>query len=498
MARLGGGGGGAKEQAPKPVKTAKTAQSAAPVKAKPSGGSFVGLDIGTSAIKAVEVRGAGGGLTVTAMGSINTPPGLIQNGMIADAKALGAAVKQFLSRNGLRAGKVVLAATGTDSVVVRVIEVPKMTPSELAETMKWEVERHIPFSVNDVEMSYQPLDTPGGLGDDPNNPNMEVLLAVARRDLVALQIDTAQAAGINPVAIDIETLASGRALIDLSAGKSLLSKNVVIVNIGASNTEVGIFKNGVLRFPRSIPLAGDSFTRAIADHLGLTMDAAEDEKRQNATVLMDLVGVAGPEPTFPGGDDPFSFGMPDATVPPPLFGGAPASPESAASDAGGASSPFDLPASSTADDPFATPSTPGETNPFDPFANTAGGAATPPASVPAADDPLARRRREIFDALLPVLGELSMEIRRSIDYFRSRYPNETVDQVLLCGGSARIGKLNEFFQSDLGISTSVADPFAGLKVSSKQMSGQTISEVAPSYAVALGLAVRDAVLGSGR
>lgn len=507
MARLGGGA--AKEKAPKPVKTAKTAQVRPPAKAKPSGGAFVGLDIGTSAIKAVEVKGAGPGLTVTAMAMINTPPGLIQNGLVTDAKALGAAVKQLLSKNGLRSSKAVLAATGTDSVVVRVIEVPKMTPTELAETMKWEVERHIPFSVNDVEMAYQPLDPPGAIDDDPNNPNMEVLLAVARRDLVGLEIDTATAAGLNPVAIDIETLAAGRALIDLSVGKGLVSKNVVVVNIGASNTDVGIYKNGILRFPRSIPVAGDSFTRAIADHLNLTMDAAEDEKRQNATVLMEFIGAA-PEPTFGGDENPFAdFDAGSSTIPPPLFGGpAPEvdpTPEPMVADTletpAATPSPFDLPPSAT-DDPFATPAT-AEQNPFDPFANTAGvggdaGAAPPVAAVPVADDPLSRRRREIFDALLPVLNELSMEVRRSIDYFRSRYPSETVDQILLCGGSARIGNLGPFFQQDLGIAATVADPFAGLKVASKQMSAQALAETAPAYAVALGLAARDAVIGSGR
>lgn len=501
MARLGGGAA-ATDKAPKAVKTAKTAGARPAPRAKPSGGAFVGLDIGTSAIKAVEVRGAGAGLTVTGMAMTHTPPGLIQNGVVMDPKALGVAIKQLLQKNGMRAGKVVTAATGADSVVVRVIEVPRMTPSELAETMKWEVERHIPFSVNDVEMAYVPLDTPGALADDPNNPNMDVLLAVARRDMVGLQIDTLSAGGLNPVAIDIEPLAVGRALIDLSPGKSLLNKNVVVVNIGASTTEVGIFKNGILRFPRSIPLAGDTFTRAIADHLGLTMDAAEDEKRQNAAVMMDLVGVT-PDNTFPGSNDdnPFQDFGNDGTIPPPLFGGTPTpEPDVIVSTPppeqpvpitpGGAASPFDLPVGAE-NDPFATPAA---GSPFDPFANTGSPAET--AAVPVSDDPISRRRRDIFDALLPVLGELSMEVRRSIDYFRSRYPADTVDQILLCGGSARIMNLDQFFQQDLNVGTAIADPFASLKVASKQMSAGALKDVAPAYTVALGLAVRDAVIGS--
>jgi type IV pilus assembly protein PilM len=484
------------------------APTKAPVRARPSGGAFVGLDIGTHNIKAVEVKGAGAGLTVTALASVNTPPGVIQNGLVADPKGLGAAIKQLLSKNGLRAGRVVTAATGPDAVVVRVIEVPRMTPSELAETMKWEIERHIPFAANDVEMSYQAIDDPAALAADPNNPNMEVLLAVARRDMVGLHLDTLTAAGLRPVAIDIEALAVGRALIDLS-GRGLATKNVVVVNIGASNTEVSIFKGGILRFPREIPLAGDNITRAIADHLGLSMEAAEDEKRLNAGVLMEVLtsggGAADPfaAQSAGGAGSPFDFTFDSAPIPPPLFGGGePTTP--AAADVP-PPSPFDTPGAAptapVSDDPFASAST------FDPFGNTAGGGGgsdvppVPPtggggAPVPAPDDPQYRRRREIFDAILPVLNELSMEIRRSVDYFRSRYPNDTIDQIILCGGSAKLRDLDQYVQYDMGIPTVVADPFAGVKLASKQMSAERLAELAPAFTVALGLATRDAVIGS--
>jgi type IV pilus assembly protein PilM len=194
----------------------------------------------------------------------------------------------MLARNGIKASRCVSAATGAAAVVVRVIEVPRMTPAELAETMKWEVERHIPFAANDVEMAYQPIDDPAQAPVDPNNPNMEVLLAVAQRDMVATHIETVQAAGLQPVAVDVEPLAAGRALLNLGA-PNLAAGNAVVVNIGATNTDVAIFKNGTLRFPRNFPIAGDNFTRAIADYLGISMDAAEEEKRTNATILMDLL-----------------------------------------------------------------------------------------------------------------------------------------------------------------------------------------------------------------
>ena len=451
----------------------------------------MGLDIGTQTIKVVEVRGAGSSLTVTAVGIDNTPPGLVQGGLIADPKALGAAVKAVLAKAGIKGGRVVSAAAGANAVVVRVIEVPKMTPKELSETMKWEVERHIPFAANDVEMSYQAIDDPQAAAD-PNNPNMEVLLAVAQREMIAGHLQVIQAAGLKPYIIDVEPLAAGRAVIDLDR-TGLAGRNAVVVNIGASGADVSVFKQGVLRFPRTIPIAGDNFTRAIADQLGLTMDQAEDEKRANAAVLMEYVGASAD--AFGTGDfgtgDP--FGTPVDAVPPP-FGATPG--------------PFDAPPTPdnpfatppAADNPFATPPPPAD-NPFatppaeNPFATPADVTPSASAAPLAPQDPRAARRKEIFDALLPVLSEFTMELRRSVDYFRSRYPAETLDQIILCGGSARLPGLDQFVQHDMGIPTVVSNPFNNVAVQARQMAPDYLAQTAPAFAVALGLAARDAVLG---
>jgi type IV pilus assembly protein PilM len=480
---------------------------------KPSGGTFVGLDIGTATIKAVEVKGAGPNLQVTALGMAETPPGTIQQGLVQDAKALGAAIKALLTKSGIRPGRCVSAASGNAGVVVRVIEVPKMSPKDLAETMKWEIERHIPFAANDVEMGYQKIDDPVS-DNDPNNPNMEVLLAVAQRDMVAEHLKTLDAAGLKPFSIDVEPLAIGRALLNLD-NSGLASRNVAVVNIGAANTDVGIYKAGTLRFPRAVPIAGDNFTRAIADHLGIGMDQAEDEKRQYAAVLMDVLDSVQAAPA----DDPFgesSFGASPfdmAGVPPANpFDTAPVPP----------ANPFDAPAVPPANpfaepvpaNPFETPpanpfDTPPPANPFgdpvpaNPFDTAAGDVppASPfdsPAAPPAPEDPRRRRQREIFDALVPVLAELAVEVGRSVDFFRSRYPNEVLDQVVLCGGSAQIVDLDKFFQRELGIATRVANPFQAVRVASRQMDPATLDRIAPAFAVALGLAARDAVIGSDK
>ena len=502
-------------------KTARAGGAKPTSKARASGGSFVGIDIGTQTIKAVEVKGFRNNLAVTAYGTAPTPPGVIQSGIVSDPKTLGAAIKMLMKKIGAKSKNTVTAAAGADGVVVRVIEVAPMAGNELKEMMKYEVERHIPFSANDIEMSYVPIAPDGPV--DPNMPptTMEVLLAVARRDMINLHLNTLGAAGAQPVAIDIEPLAVGRAMLDLSKN-ALDTKNVVIVNIGAAMTDVGVYKSGILRFPRTVPIAGDNFTRAISDHLGVTMDVAEEEKRQSATILMDLVGRGADNPfgAPTGGDSPFDID----------FGGANASPFDIPSAPVSASpfdipaateirivsepSPFDLPSAPptamsepAADNPFAIPggfdpyanaTTPAESAPSvaqsvepTPFVISAPAPAAPVTSL-ATEDPNQRRRKDIFDALLPALGEFAMEVRRSVDYFRSRYPNEAVDQVILIGGSAKIGNLDKYIEYELGIPTIVGDPIGNVSAPLKQgrpMGGSS------EYAVALGLAARDAIIG---
>src|SRR5688572_13724725 len=112
---------------------------------KGSPGPFVGLDIGAAYIKVVEASIARGRVQVSAVGVFPTPTGLVDGNMVLDPQALGQEIRQFLSKNGISARRVVSSVAGQSSLVVRIIPVPKMTRAELAETMKWEIERQVPF-----------------------------------------------------------------------------------------------------------------------------------------------------------------------------------------------------------------------------------------------------------------------------------------------------------------------------------------------------------------
>src|SRR5579884_3654910 len=170
-----------------------------------AGGTFVGLDIGSNLIKVAELRRTGAGVEITGIGLAPTPTEAYENSVIIDSTLLGQAVKKLLKDSGISARQVVSSVSGQSAVVVRVIEVPQMNPAELAETMKWEVERHVPFAVNEVIMDYQPIERPEGYAE---GQNMEVLLAVAQQDMIDRHVEMLFAASGST------SMATGRTLLE--------------------------------------------------------------------------------------------------------------------------------------------------------------------------------------------------------------------------------------------------------------------------------------------
>jgi len=501
-------------------------------------GPTVGLDIGTQQIKAVELRAGKAGLTVSALGVAPTPVGVMQNNIVTDPKSMGQAIRQLLKESGISAKKVVGSVAGQSAVVIRVIEVPKMTDAELKETMKWEVERHVPFAPSETVMDFQPLPSPGGAQAEAN-PNMEVLLAVAQQDIVTNFVDTLFAAGLDPQAIDIEPLATGRALLDIAGGRPVVRaqsvmapaaapgeftgdfgdgaavETVAVVNIGASNTDISIFQDGQLVFPRSLPLAGDSLTRAIAEILGYTLDQAERVKREAGEIQLERMSIytgtaygdGFESPQFEEGlqftDEPASFlgEAEDAPLRNP-FDTSPEFETDNTAEVLGAKNPFaTTPEGPQFDEPDRTQPIPRRTlnlakrpeleaaSPFGaPLDDNA--FAVPGGPSSASDE---QTRNQVFEAIAPVLGELSTELRRSLDYYRSRAQGHSVDRVVLCGGSASLRNLAAFLQNELQVPVLVADPLQGLSVTSKHYDPAYLQTIAPAFAVALGLAARNAV-----
>ncbi|MCE5200286.1 MAG: type IV pilus assembly protein PilM [Armatimonadota bacterium] len=559
---------------------------------KSSPSAVVGLDLGTDSIKVAEAKVAKDGITITGLGVARMPEGIIENEVIVDPKALGSAIKALLAESGIKTKTCVSSVTGQSRVVVRVIEVPNMSGKELAETMRWEVERHVPFPPNEVVMDFQPLEKPNA---DPNAQNMEVLLAVAQQELIDSHVQSLKAAGLKPMAIDIEPLAASRSLIELTKNPAQPDDEVVaIVNIGANNTDLGIFENGLLTFPSPpLGIAGISFTREIAEAMGQTLDQAELTKKEYAAVDLNAFPAA-PEPTDQvtsgfsaepasfdtavgpqdtlagfdlggdvpastdaapatgfqdtvdgpvfGGDDPlagFNFATPEPAAPAPqspafdLGGDAPAA--APAFDLGGdtpaAAPAFDLNADAapigpvfdfgagtdSSDDAFniggdvsSQPVTPSFDLDDDEPAPAQGESSSPSfdlsdtnqwadpgeqasAPVPTASPVQAGSVEDrVFQAISGVLTDLATEIRRSLDYYGTKY-GKNVQRIYLCGGTAKMPKLDVYLSRELGVPVQVANPLGNLKMQVPAASPQYVNEVSPLFSVSIGLAIRDMI-----
>jgi len=485
-----------------------------------AGGSYIGLDIGSNLIKVAEVRKGGKGYEVVSLDLAPTPQEAFENSMIVDPKALGQAVKALLKKAGIGGGQVVSSVSGQSAVVVRVIDVPQMNAADLAETMKWEVERQVPFNAAEVVMDYQPIERPEGYAE---GQNMEVCLAVAQQQLIDDHLDMLHAAGLKCKAIDVEPLASARALLRLNNTNDEPGHTVAIINLGASNTDVSVYRDKLIAFPRSLSIAGDNLTRAIANELRVDLATAEQMKRDVGEVI---VGQAAPQETFgnfggpdfgtPSGFMEFGAGVDPAAPVPFVDPAAPLPPTTGPTSSPSGRMPFEFsePAPTAAATPFdfsqhdadpAVPdfgsglspvgSTPEPANPFQPvesdFGSGAAAFGTPDPNLPVAAAPTDPNREalriNVFNAIAPVLAELVQEIRRSLDYYRTKTGDAPIHELWLVGGTAKLRNLDVFLQEQLGIPARVVSPLDNMSVVTKNQSPDYLKEIAPLFTVAIGL-----------
>ncbi len=296
--------GDANGAAPAPVaaKARKVKAPKTPKSTVAKGGTVVGLNIGNAYIKAVEVTSKGGQLSVTGMGVIATPPESYANGNVLSVTALTNAIRTMWKQAGLSSKATVFSVAGTGSLVVRVIEVPRMTDGELADNMRVDADRYIPFPPSEVVMDVQAL---RDLPSDPDAANMEVLLAAAQREIIDLHVAVVQKARLTPRAIDVEPLALARTMqLELRAQNPIIDYDDVtaILNIGQTGTEISILRGDIVVFTRTVPNGGGNLTQAIAESMGIPPSDAERLKIERGNALPPAgYGDA-------GGDEDFGFG----------------------------------------------------------------------------------------------------------------------------------------------------------------------------------------------
>ncbi|MFH1226665.1 MAG: type IV pilus assembly protein PilM [Planctomycetota bacterium] len=238
--------------------------------------SIVGLDIGTSAIKAIELTPS-----PTASGSYVISGYGIKD--LAPQQDLKDAVKEFFDTSGLHTRKVVTAVSGK-SVVVRYITMPKMPDEELRSAIKYEASKYIPFEVEEVVIDCAPLPSLEEPKPDQEEKEMRVLLVAVKKQTIEEHIALIEQVHLLPLIIDVDCFAIGNAF-ELhqkfsTAGASSPDKKVsAMIDVGATKTNVNVVYGTDSYFTREIHIAGNDFTEALVKRIGLQPAQAEALKR---------------------------------------------------------------------------------------------------------------------------------------------------------------------------------------------------------------------------
>ena len=371
----------------------------------------VGLEVGTSALKVVELR-PGNPPTLGALALRPMPPGLIQDDQVTDAGGLAEEIKALFQDAGI-SRRFTVTAVSNRQAITRNIHVPRMTVQELDEAIKWEAERYIPFPIDEVMLDYFVLDNPE---DVEEGGQLEVVIAAARLDEVTQQVEYLKQAGLEPYVIDVKPFSLLRALKGSLLGEYLTKTTLtgdfyteaneigVVLEIAASTSTVTLVRGQRVLMNRNINVSGDDFTAAIQRAFGLDFDSAEDVKIEYGTA------------TIPTEDEEDLLN-------------------------------FDA-----------------KREQFSPG--------------------------RVYEALRPVLVELTTEIRRSLEFFRVQSGDANISRMLVTGGGAKLRGLPEAIGDALGFRVELGDPWLTIHVDENRFDTQYLRKNAAEFAVPLGLALR--------
>ncbi|HEY3225796.1 MAG TPA: type IV pilus assembly protein PilM [Planctomycetota bacterium] len=387
---------------------------------------LVGLDIGTRFVKALQLTEEAGRYTVTNFGIVE----------IQQPRTAADAILEIFDSRKFKTKRVVASVSGR-SVYVRYVNMPQMNDEEIVNAAKYELGKYIPVEVDEVIHDVQKLANIESSGTQAE-PEMRVLLVAARRSFVDDQVAAIEAAGLQPVILDVDAFALGNAyeLGGLVNPQAIVpGRLVALADIGASKTSVHIMDETGPYFTREIYKGGDDFTGAIAARTGLESHDAEALKRDvsassggpEAIVVLEKEDEAKfrPEPE-PEPEDVEVSGMPIVVV---------------------------------------------ENEEGDRLRDSSG------------DAP------RMVESVAGVLDDLCHDIQISIDYFENQH-DKKVHELLVTGGGAAMTGLTEALEHLLQRPVHVWDPVQHIAVDMPEDAQSQLKAAAPQCAIALGLASR--------
>ena len=234
--------------------------------------NLVGLDIGSAAIKLVEMKELkkGQGFQLVGFGYEPLSPEAIVDGAIMDAGLVSETIKKLFADSKIKNADVATSLSG-HSVIIKRISLQEMDEAALAESITWEAEQYIPFDIEEVSIDYQRL---GSNADG----TMDVLLAAVKKEKIADYTDVIKQAQRTPKLVDIDIFAVQNAF-ELNYELPSADQIQALINVGASVTNIAVMKGPQPIFWRDISVGGNQYTEAIQKELSLSFEQAERLKK---------------------------------------------------------------------------------------------------------------------------------------------------------------------------------------------------------------------------
>jgi len=228
---------------------------------------IVGIDIGSSSVKLVQLSEQKGSYQLRNVGILPLPSEAIVYNSLMDTTSIVETIRDLMKSLGSRAQEAVCSISG-NSVIIRKISLPAMTPEELEDQIAWEAEQYIPFDINDVNLDFEILDT-----DLSASGKMTVLLVASKKEIINEYVSVFNEAGLKLVVVDVDSFAVQN-IFELNYSPPE-NEVIALVNIGASIMNMNVVKGGVSLFTRDVQMGGNLYTEEIQRQFSFSSKDAE-------------------------------------------------------------------------------------------------------------------------------------------------------------------------------------------------------------------------------
>lgn len=338
---------------------------------------LIGIDIGSTSIKLIKLKGGKGSYELEHVGIAPLPPEAIVDNSLMGTSEVVDGLKSLFNGLGIKNLKDAASSVSGNSVIIRKIAVATMSQEALEEEIQWEAEQYIPFDINDVNIDFQILEP------DENDPSrMFVLLVASKKDIINDYQSVFAEAGMKLVLVDVDVFAVQTAF---EMNYDLDPEEIyALINIGASMMNINVVKAGASLFTRDVQMGGGLYTEDIQKKLAVSSEEAEKLK-----ISADMNSAA-----------------------------------------------------------------------------------------------------ELLESIARVNDTLSLEIRRSLDFYNSNALEGKITKVFLAGGGCKTLNIIKTVAERLNLPVEVLNPFERIKFDAKKFEKEFIAEIAPLMTVAVGLASR--------